>query len=372
MWYEKFGFEDDPYVIRGPRTIPLERIKWNRDDLSDKRQLDRFIDRVLDRRRVGMKVYGGEGCGKTWLLRYMEKILEEKSKGKALVLYSYAYIPALEPTFSVFYEGFVREIEKHLSEILKGIDVKAGHKKGNWEKCIGDRDLATALSSIYDEEKEKAKENRLYKNWLYGKRIALRELGEIGIASPLVGDYKKYEVMRTLIENCFPVFSSVTLVVDELENAPPGLAKGLGDSLRDLIDSFYDRFSLVCAYTTEIADEMIDWGYGIFLYKRLEHAVRIAALEADATVNFLRIHHECYRKAGYKVQDQLFPFEESGVRRLIALIDPKQCYPRTVLTNCGVLADEAARQDARVTAEFVDGNKEFLTYLAESRGNLLI
>lgn len=364
MWYEKFGFEDDPYVIRGPRTIPLERIKWNRDDLSDKPHLDRFIERVLDSRRVGMRVYGGEGSGKTWLLTYMEKTLKEKSKGKALVLYSYGYIPLLQPTFSIFYERFISEIEKHLPKILKAIDKKAGHKKVNWEKCLGNRDLATALSNIHDEEKEKAKENRLYKDWLYGKRMTSKDLGDIGITSSLAEDYKKYEVMRTLIENCFLVFSSVTLVVDELENAPPGLAKGLGDSLRDLIDSFYDKFSLVCSYTTEIADEVIDWGYGIFLYARLEHEVKMNALGADATPRFLRIHHECYREAGYKVEDQLSPFEESGVKRLVELIDPKYCYPRTVLTNCGVLAEEAFRQDAKVTAKFVDGNKEFLSYLA--------
>jgi len=358
MWYEKFGFKDDPYVIRGPMRLPFEEINWNRDDLSDKPSLDRFIERVLNSRRVGMKIYGGGGSGKTWLLRYIEKTLTERSKGKALVLYTYGYIPALQPTFSIFYEKFLNEIEPHLPKILEAIDQKAAHKKVNWIRHLGDKDLATALWNIHEEG-----EVGVYKPWLSGERMSLTELHKIDIASPLVGDYKKYEVIRTLIEHSLLVFSSFTLIVDELENAPPVLAKGLGDSLRDLMDSFYDKFSLVCSYTTEIADEMIDWGYGIFLYGRLEHEVKMDALGVNAAIDFLRIHQKGYRKVGYKVEDQLFPFEESGVKRLIELIDPKDCYPRTILTNCGVLAEEAARQDAKVTAKFVNGNKEFLSSL---------
>ncbi|NVM56457.1 MAG: hypothetical protein HWN66_22355, partial [Candidatus Helarchaeota archaeon] len=96
MWYEKFGFKDDPYAIRSPMVVPFKQIEWNRDDLSDKPSFNRFIERVLDGRRVGMKVYGGEGSGKTWLLRYIQKILTEKSKEKALAIYTYAYIPRLE------------------------------------------------------------------------------------------------------------------------------------------------------------------------------------------------------------------------------------------------------------------------------------
>ncbi|NVM56445.1 MAG: hypothetical protein HWN66_22295 [Candidatus Helarchaeota archaeon] len=282
----------------------------------------------------------------------------EKSKGKALALYTYAYIPMLEPTFSVFYEKFISEIEPHLPKILEAIDKKADHKKANWPAYLSDKDLAMALSNIHDGEKADA-----YKAWLSGIRMSSTELRGLKITSPLVGDYKKYEVMRTLIEHSLIVFSSFTLIVDELENAPPGLAKGLGDALRDLIDSFYDKFSLVCSYTTEIADEMIDWGYGKFLYKRLEHEVKMDALGIDATIALLRTHHECYRKAKYKVKDELFPFEESGVKQLIELIDPKECYPRTILTNCGVLGEQAAKQNIKVTAKLVDASKEFLSYL---------
>lgn len=360
MWYEKFGFKDDPYVIRSPMVIPFEQIKWNRDDLADKLSLDRFLERVLSGRRVGMRVWGGEGSGKTWLLRYIEKVLTEKSKGKALIAYTYAYIPGLEPTFSIFYEKFISEIDRHLPVILKAIDEKADHKKAKWGDYLGDRDLAVALSNIHDGENVDA-----YKAWLSGTRMTSTELHSLNLVSPLVRDYKKYEVMRTLITQSLLAFSSFTLIVDELENAPPGLAKGLGDSLRDLLDSFYDKFSLVCGYTAMMADDIIDWGYGKFLYKRLEHEIRMDTIkEVDAAIQFLRIHHECYRKARYKVEDQLFPFQESGVRRFIELIDPKECYARTMLTNCGVLAEQAAQQGVTVASELVDKNKEFLSYLA--------
>ena len=361
MWYEKFGFKDDPYVIRSPMVVPFEQIKWNRDDLVDKPSLDRFLERVLAGRRVGMKVYGGEGSGKTWLLRWIEKILTEKAEGKALVVYTYSYIPKLEATFSVFYEKFISEIDRHLPIILKTIDEKADHKKSNWPIYLGDNDLATALSNIHDGGKNVDG----YKAWLSGARMTATELRNLNLTFSLERVYKKYEVMRTLIMQSLLAFSSFTLIVDELENAPPSLARGLGDSLRDLLDSFYDRFSLVCSYTTEIADDIIDWGYGTFLYKRLEHEVKMDTLkDLDAAIEFLRIPHEYYRKAGYKIEDQLFPFEQSGVKRLMELIDPKQCYARTILINCGTLAEDAAKEDVTVTDKLVDQDKEFLSYLA--------
>lgn len=361
MWYEKFGFEDDPYVVRSPMVVPFQQIKWNRNDLVDKPSLDRFLERVLAGRRVGMKVYGGEGSGKTWLLRWIEKTLTERSKGKALILYTYSYIPKLEPTFSVFYEKYISEIDRYLPVILKKIDEKADHNRANWPTYLGDNNLATALSHIYDKEKNAD----AYKRWLSGASMSATDLRNLELTFPLERDYKRYEVMRTLITQSLLAFSSFTLIVDELENAPPSLAKGLGDSLRDLLDSFYDRFSLICSYTTEIADEIIDWGYGTFLYKRLEHEVKMDTLkDLDAAMEFLRVHHECYRKTGYGVEDQLFPFEQSGIKRLMELIDPKQCYARTILINCGTLAEDAVKEDITVTDKFVDRDKEFLTYLA--------
>ena len=360
MWYEKFGFKDDPYVIRSPMVVPFENIKWNRNDLFGKKSLNNFIERVLDGRRVGMRVYGPVGSGKTWLLRYIQKNLKEQSKSRALVLYTYSYIPRLEPTFTVFYEKFISEIDQYLPKILAAIDKQAGHEKANWNNYLPYKDLATSLSNIHDKENED-----VYKAWLLGIRMSSSDLREFKLTSPLIGDFKKFEVIRTLIEKSLLTFSSFTLIVDELENAPPGLAKGLGDSLRDLLDSFYDRFSLVCGYTTEIADEIIDWGYGVFLYSRLEHEVKMETLVADASLEFLRIHHECYRKPDYKVEDQLFPFDESGIRRLIEIMDPKHCYPRFILTNCGVLAEEAAKQKVKLTAKFVSDNKEFLSYLTK-------
>jgi len=361
MWYEKFGFKDDPYVIRSPMVVPFQQIKWNRNDLADKASLDSFIERVLSGRRVGMKVYGGEGSGKTWLLRYIEKILMEKSKGKVLVLYTYSYIPRLEPTFSVFYEKFISEIGVHLPSILKVIDAKADHKKANWPTYLGDTDLATALSNIHDAEEN----TDAYMTWLSGARMPATELRTLGISLSLDRDYRKYEVMKTLIVQSLLAFSSFTLIVDELENAPPSLARGLGDSLRDLLDSFYDKFSLVCSYTAEMADDVVDWGYGKWLYDRLEHQIKMDAFkDHHAMMEFLRIHHECYRKARYKVEDQLLPFEESGVERLMELVDPKICYARPMLINCGLLAEQAALRDVKVTDKFVDENNEFLPRLA--------
>jgi hypothetical protein len=366
MWYEKFGFEEDPY--RGtlnPFKIPLERFEWNRDDLTDKKQLFEFIDRVTQGYRVGLKVFGAIGGGKTWLLRIIQKFLLDRNKD---ILVIYTSVPRSEPWFSTIYEQFVKSLMPELRTILEYINQKAGPNLENWKQFIKDDDLATCL---YDLLRERDSErNFLNRQWLLGQTIGLRDRRTLNIISTLEADYRKVEVMKALLNLAADVFPTCVLIIDEMHNVPSvSSARALGESLRGLIDGFYEKFALVCSYTAVSADELIDFGYGEYLYRRLEYSVRLDALNERHVPKLFRAHHKCYRKEGFKVDDQLYPFDESGITKLIDLLDAEKRYPGYVLTCCGTLASEAFKRDVKIIDEdFVESRKRLFPqeYLAKT------
>ena len=351
MWFERYGFKEDPYVIRDPFTIPLEMIRWDRDDLPQKENLRLFIADVVNGYRVGLKVYGPGGSGKTWLLRYLQKELIEKLGQEVVVIYG--KIPELDPTFSALYEILVREWNEHRTKILDAIAKIAGDQESGWQKHLGDPDLGSCLWRM----KYKADEKdtiRLCEHWLRGVRMTVKDLTAVGATTSLDRDYRKYFVLRQLLYLSLHAFRTCILIIDELENARPSLARGLGDSLRDLLDSFFERFALVCSYTAQRGDELLDWGYGEFLFTRLEWDVRLDPIKPGSAPDIFRIHHGAYRKGSY-TGDQLFPFTEAGLRRLINRMNPERWYPRYIFINCGVLCRAAFEQKVDLIDEhFVD------------------
>lgn len=362
MWYRDFRFKQDPYSIRDPQVIPLSLIEWNRDDLGDANDFKQFLQSVLNTDRVGLKAYGQDGCGKTWLARVIEKNLVQ-AKGKSLVIYT--KIQRLQPEFSPFYELFLSGIRPHLDKILAALAKEAGPTPDRWVQVTGDQDLGQCLWHLYHMS-NREDITRTCNDWLDGLRLGRPELTRVSMSWPLDKDYRKFEVMRSLIGVSLYAFSTCTLIVDELENAPVQFARRLGDSLRDMIDSFYDRFSLVCMYTAEIADEMLDRGYGEFLYGRLEWAVKLDAVQLEYAPVLLRQHHSIYRSktAKAEIKDQLWPFSEGGIKRLIQLMDRRKWYPRFIFINCGRLAREAAQAKEEINEDFVNAHKNRLQDLA--------
>lgn len=355
MSYEKFDFEEDPFSIRDPMVIPENKIIWNREDLDEgKKQLDRFIDYVINGRRIGMKIFGPAGSGKTWLLRYIQKIIKERLKEKALTIY--IQISRMDPSFSVFYEKFIKQIKEHLKLILEKIYKEAGKTKKEWIEYLKDRDIATILFNIHSDEKTEISEE-----WLSGKKLISSDLKNLGVFSSLEGDYKKYETFKYLIVKSLLSFLTFTLMVDEIGHlGSAAIARILGDSMRELIDSFYDRFSLICTYTARAADEMIDMGYNEFLYRRLEIEIKLDPLKSESAPSFFRLHNECYRKKGSKIKDQLHPFTKDGVKALIELMTPDKRYPGFIFTNCGYLVEEAVKESAIIDTKFINTHKKEL------------
>lgn len=351
MWFETFQFEQDPYTTLNPFKIPLERIRWNRDDLQDKSKLDRFTDDIKGGYRSGLAVYGPAGSGKTWLVRYLQKRLLEESGGRIAVIRG--RVLKLEPTFGALYDTFVNSWNEQREVALGAVEDRVGRDLSQWKGLIGDSDLATCLHHLQYPQRDAKVE--ICEDWLRGRKIAPQDRRDVGISMSLDSDYDRYLTLRKLFEVSLWAFEACVLIVDELENAPPRFAAALGDSLRDLLDSFADRFGLVCSYTAQAADELLDFGFGEFLFSRLESLVRLDPITPDSAPAIFTIHHEAYRAQDY-AGDQLLPFTEEGLRTLINRMDEARWYPRFILQNSGTLgrAVASSEETQQIDTDFVD------------------
>ncbi len=369
MWFERYNFKEDPYVVRDPFETSLEFIQWDREDLVHKKNLDFFIRDVVGGYRVGLKVYGASGSGKTWLLRYLQKELVRQLGDEVVVLYG--KIPRFDPTFWVFYDMVVKGWLDHRSRILETIARTAGDVESAWQEHIGDADLASCLWRLKYKADEKVTIS-LCEHWLRGTKIPVRDLSQVGATASLDRDYSRYSVLVQLLDLALQAFGTCVLMVDELENAPGSLARALGDALRDLLDSFSERFALACSYTAQAADELLDRGYGEFLFRRLEWHVKLDPITPDNAPGVFRVHHGTYRKPGHE-GDQLAPFTEQALRRLLREMEPEKWYPGFIFPNCGVLGRLASEASADTIDEtFVETTafqkREVFPYLGpESR-----
>ena len=361
-WYEVFGFEADPYMKVDPYTIPDKRIIWNRDDLIRvKKTITDFIEDVKAGYRCALKIYGDWGSGKTWLIRYLEKRIREKVEDVIVIR---TYIPKIEPTFSVLYKKFVENVmhSNLLSKIMEALEREGGPTPDGWKKAVGDDDLGQALWNIHHGQDE-----MLSRRWLLGAKISMRDLSSAGIISRIEGDYRRYEIMEKIIKFAREISSMTVLIIDELENVSPRLAPSLSDALRDLLDAFYDGFALICSYTAASEDEWYDLGYTDALYRRIDYTIAMEPLDITYAPDFLRLHQEVYRQPGFKVEDQLYPFTEDGVKAILTVMDPNRRLPGFILPNCGRIAKEAARQGIdRIDRSFVEKHVELLEELAST------
>jgi len=350
MWFKRFKFKIDPYRLLDPFRIPVDLIEWDRDDLEQRDNFFRFIEDVVAGNRVGLRAYGAIGSGKTWLMRYLQKALEERLGDKVAVLYG--KIPRVDPKFSTLYEILVENWNEHREKVLEAVANEAGKDLDDWEKLVEDNDLAACLYALHHQtKKEKV---LICDQWLRGVKIGASDLRAVEMRSLLDSDYRKLGTLIRLLSLSLLAFDSCVLIVDELENAPASLARALGDALREMLDSFSKGFALACAYTAEAGDEILDWGYGAWLYRRMEYEMRLDAIEPDSAPEIFRIHHSVYREEGFE-GDQLLPFTEAGLWRLINLMRPEYQYPGYILVNCQKLGQFADDENVDLIDEkFID------------------
>ena len=215
-----------------------------------------------------------------------------------------------------------------LDKIIEAINKNTGSTVNQWANFLRDRDLAQCLHNIKHGSQE-----QLSKGWLYGEALSLSDLKSAHIYVRLDSDYTMFKIMQILLEKSSLTFDTVVLSIDEMENADVSLARGLSDALRDLLDSFSEKFVMVCAYTAHREDDWIDFGYSEALVRRLDYTIELGQLQKDALVEFIRTHNSLYRKGKSKVEDQLYPFKEEGLNRLYDSMEIGYLYPGYFLPN---------------------------------------
>jgi hypothetical protein len=358
-WYEAFQFSKDPYEKLDPYNIDFERLIWDRLDLKKtKEDIDNFVEDVINKQRVALKIFGPAGSGKTWLTRIIQKELIVEKKENALFLYT--KVPRIEPTFQVvyriaidyFFKNYFDELRKYISDKKGLTDLNA------WKDVIGNEELASCFSKYASGGQDKA----LATKWLMGDKLSASELSSIEIVYSLDSDYERFEMLRKLIEKLLNVFSTCVLVVDELENASVKLAGQISDGLRDMLDVFSERFALIASLTAQKADEWYDQGYTESLGRRFDYTVELTSLNKETIPEFLRLHHKAYRKKDADIKDEVLPFREDSAVKLLELMSPEHQYPGYFLPNCKDLARLIAGKKDYIDTKFVEENFQRVTF----------
>jgi len=359
MWFEAFQFAKDPYEKLDPYKIGFERLVWDRPDLKKaKEDVDKFIEDIIAKQRIALKIFGPAGSGKTWLTRIIQKELSEKlAEKKEEMVFLYTKVPRMEPTFQVVYriaiDHFLTNYFKKLSKFIGGTDVDA------WEKVIGDYDLALCFSNFSSGTPTK---RALARKWLTGDKLSASELSDLELTYSLDSDYERFEMLRKLIEKLLNSFSFCVFVIDELENAPTKLAGQISDGLRDLLDLFSEKFALIASFTAQKVEEWYDLGYTEFLGRRFDYTVEVSSLKKGTLPEFLRAHHKAYRKEGVKVKDEILPFTEDAAIKLLELMPPQYHYPGYFLPNCKDIARLAFSKKEQIDAKFVETNFQKVSF----------
>lgn len=310
------------------------------------------MEDVSNARRVALKIFGPAGSGKTWLTRIIEKEVILKNENIAFI---YTKIPRMEPTFQVVYrialENFVKNYIGRLNEKVR--TMQGNNDLNAWKSVISEPSLATSLFNIAS----KSSHDTLAYKWLIGDKLTASELKNIGLLYSLDSDYERFSMLVKLINEISKIFSSSVLIVDELENASVKLAISLGDGLRDLLDEFGDKFALICSFTAQKEEEWYDHGYSEAFARRLDYTIQIDSLKKDVIPDFLKKHHELYRKPDSKPKDQIIPFEEDSAIKLLEKMSPGHHYPGYYLPNCGSLARLAVEAGAgTIDNSFIEKN----------------
>lgn len=355
LWFEKFDFINDPYEKLDPYKIDKKYIVWNRIDLEEERKnLNRFIDDITASKRIALKIFGPVGAGKTWLIRVIEK---EVGLKEDKIIFLYTKVEGIQPTFSVTYsiaiDYFIKNHLKKLIEYVSGIQEDTPQKK--WEKLFEeDEDLANCFATI-----EQGADRGIAIRWLKGEKVTSGDLDNIGAINTIDSDYKRLEKLTYFIEKLSNIFPSVVLVIDELENAPMKLAGQLSDSLRDMLDSFSKNFSLIASFTAQKSEEWYDLGYTDALKTRIDYEIELESFKKESIVEILSLHNKVYRKEGIKVDNQLYPFTQKGIIKLLEMLPITRKYPRFLLKNCQQIVRTAAEKDVKeIDDRFVEENKE--------------
>lgn len=366
-WIERFGFDFDPYAIVEPE---INHIVWNRNDLSDESSVFEFLKRVREGQRVGLKLWGPAGAGKTWLTKYIEKELIADQDTTRLVINSRTPGISSSP-FNAFYATFLESYLPHLEDLVDKVNELLSPDAttiGQWQEQLRDRNLGACFWTV----KHRPELMAICLNWLEGERLAAAEIRDIGVSSSLNDESKKFSIIRGLCRVAVDYgYESVTLIVDELENAnPPSRARAMSEAFRELLDSFARNFSLVACWSVQNIDELYDVGFTEFMLGRMQYTVELEPISPDFASEWLTEANKAFRTIGTWDGPDIAPFTDKAITHLVRSMDITHRFPRYILRNCGVLAATLPDTSDEISEDHIDviNAREELDFMSRGQG----
>jgi len=358
-WHEELGFESNPYNLQEPWVTPLEKLIWNRDDLDKvKLRSDDFIEEINGGYNSSIFIWGPWRSGKSWLGRLIEK--QVKKEG---VFFITINIQEGNPSQEAFYEQFIKKLID--SDWISLISSKISDPESleAWQRYFENEDLGRILYNIY-ENKDKF---TLSREWLSGEKLTTTNLNSIDVKINLNSLYEKMETLKILINKSQESFNSFILCVDQLEGARGRPARLLSDLLREINDSFYDKFGMILIMTMESEADWYTYGFTDPLRQRVKYTVEMELLQRDYIPIFLQKHHEVYRVSDWN-KSHLLPFQKTSIIYLADLMEVDTKYPRFLLSNCARLGKELVKKGRKtVTTTFIDKNIRHLRWILEKK-----
>jgi len=358
---EKGKFVSNPYRKIDPYKIDPSRLTWNRTDLDDlKEDVDDFLSELSSGSKVGMRVIGAVGSGKTWLSRIIEIELKKKTKEEPFSIYT--KIPKIEPLFSNVYRIAIKDLLENFDSVKKAVNKLHGKTDLDaWNTSFKDEDIAQGFSHISTGGDYAQKTKR----WIEGNRVTSTELTTLNIINPIISDYRRFDVLTNIFSDLNKLFSCTLFIVDELENASLKLAGALGDGLRDILDIFDKKFGLICLFTAESFDEWYDAGYTEPLTRRFDYHIKIEEIQKFAINELISKHHKLYRKKRAKIGgNQLYPFTPEAINRIYDLTPLGRKYPGYIFPNLEAMLKLSIKRNIRppINEDNVTENASSLPY----------
>lgn len=370
-FYEWLGFKKNPYSIENPMLskIPFEFIEWNREDWKKvKEEIDIVLAEINQGLSTCLRIFGGWGSGKTWLMRYLEKKIREKYNDSAFVIYSYVF--GIDASFSNFYATVAEDIldESKIESLRNRVNTKPGELSvSQLTNFFNDSNLAKCLYEILMNGINQTEAIQ----WIKGNKLSTTELNALKISNQNYSNLEKSTTLQNLFNGFNILFEYTVFFADELNNAKGKLGRELCEFFRQTIDLVDERHCLILAYTSqEGGDAWYDYGFTDALLSRIRHTAILTALDENSISPFIKKHHKLYSERN---EETLYPYDEEAIKYLIKNFPPEDHYPRQFFKTTATLSiilhldNKLKNGKPKITKEFINAHRGTIPLTPQTR-----
>lgn len=277
--FGQFGVNSNPYPPSAQNTNnPHFR------SAADEEVEARVIGFLHDHRSQVVVIQGTQGVGKTNLLNFWEKEIEE-ALGDAEGYYVIRYLADPEASF----DGTIRRLFQELGlEHIHKLSIKLAQDDSPIE-IARMPDMRVALHTLAAKPTENERLSQLFRDWLLGFRLLKAHREELGVQFRLDTVEAKTSALRdmVLVSSKAGILEGVFLLLDELEKqdgvlGPTAVVRYLS-ALRAIIDALPNHLFMMLAVTP---DAMLRYSEALPAFRsRLQNQILLKPLEsvADAT-----------------------------------------------------------------------------------------